>query len=157
MDQPAQFKGYAIVELFGHQREIGFVTTVHFGTACMFQVDVPELSERDYVLDEPQYVNGTWTPAGSKVCKKAVPARSRLLGPGSIYALNPCSEKAAMLAIEILSGREIVVLEVPKPKKTLLPGESSERTCEDCGYTPEEGHEDGCIYASDENDHDDEV
>ena len=131
METPAQFEGWAIVELFGHQREIGFVTTRYFGTACMFQVDAPELPERDSILDTPQYVNGKWTPAGAKVQKKSAPARSRLLGPGSIYALNPCSEQAAMHAIEQLAGREIVVLSIPEGKKQLPEGP------ETMGYEPE--------------------
>jgi hypothetical protein len=146
MEQQAKFEGFAIIELFGHQREIGFVTTQYFGTACMFQVDVPELPEREYVLEAPQYVDGAWTPQGAKVRKKAAPARSRLLGPGSIYALNPCSEQAAMIAIERLAGREIVVLEVPKPAdKPLLPEESR---CPDCSerlsecYCQDEGRPD---------------
>ena len=33
METPEQFEGWAIVELFGHQREIGYVTTRYFGTA----------------------------------------------------------------------------------------------------------------------------
>jgi hypothetical protein len=144
MDQPAQFEGWAIVELFGHNREIGYVTTRYFGTACLFQVDTPELPEREYVLEQPQYVNSQWTPKGSKVRKEKALARSRLLGPGSIYALNPCTEEAARLAIEKLSGREIVVLEVPKRLAAALPEPSNERECEECGSTPEDGHKVGC-------------
>jgi hypothetical protein len=163
MEQPAQFEGWAIIELFGHQREIGYVTTRYFGTACMFQVDAPELPERDYVLAEPQYIGGTWTPSGAKVRKKAAAARTRLLGPGSIYALNPCTQEAATLAFEKLSGREIVVLEVPKVEEKLLAGGfghdagHGERVCEECGATPEEGHDIGCSFDSGgDNDYEDE-
>jgi hypothetical protein len=154
VEQQAQFEGWAIVELFGHQREIGYITTRYFGTACLFQVDVPELPEREFVLEDPQYVNSSWTPSGAKVKKKAAPARTRMLGPGSIYALNPCSEEAARLAIDKLSGREIVVLEVPKVEEKLLESGfghdagHGERVCEECGATPEEGHDDGCTYAN---------
>jgi hypothetical protein len=119
---PATFEGWAIIELFGHQREIGYVSTRYFGTACMFQIDVPELPERDYVLDQPQYINGVWNDQGTKVQKKAAPARSRMIGPGAVYALNPCSEEAARLAIEKLSGREIVVLEMPAERPALAQG-----------------------------------
>lgn len=133
METPAQFEGWAIVELFGHQREIGYVSTRYFGTSCMFQVDTPELPEREHVLESPQYVEGKWTPAGSKIQKKAAPARTRLLGPGSIYALNPCSEDAARLAIEKLIGREIVVISIPEGAKQLPVGEIGEDRCEDCG------------------------
>jgi hypothetical protein len=154
MEQPAQFEGWAIVELFGHQREIGYITTRYFGTACLFQVDVPELPERDAVVTQPQYVNGTWTPSGAKIRKKAAPARSRMLGPGSIYAINPCTEEAALLAIEKLVGREIVLLEMPKePAKLFTAGEDGvkERVCEECGQTPEEGHRESCSFFEDDN------
>ena len=122
-----QFHDWAICELFGHQREIGFVTTRYFGTACLFQVDVPELPERDYILDEPQWIGGEVLDVGAKVRKKAVPARSRLLGPGAIYALNPCTKEAAFLAMEKSTAREIVKLEAPAPakKRRALPAETS--------------------------------
>ncbi len=49
------FKGFALLELYGHQKEAGFVETCYFGTACMFRVDVPGLDEREYVLEAPAY------------------------------------------------------------------------------------------------------
>jgi hypothetical protein len=152
MEMPAQFEGWAIIELFGHQREIGYVTTRYFGTACLFQVDIPELPERDHVLETPQYVGGTWTPSGAKIRKKAASARSRMLGPGSIYALNPCTEAAAMMAIEKMVGREIVVLEIPEVNEKLLAAGfghdagRGERVCQECGAMPEEGHDDWCSF-----------
>lgn len=155
MEQPAQFEGWAIIELFGHNQEIGYVTTRYFGTACMFQVDTPKLPERDYVLEQPQYINHQWMEKGAKVRKTEAAARTRLLGPGSIYALNPCTEEAAMLAIERLSGREIVVLGVPKKEVLELPQMAQERVCEECGATPEDGHEMGCSL-DDSDDHDEE-
>ena len=39
----SRFEGWAIVEMFGHQREAGFVTTESFGPACLFRVDTPAL------------------------------------------------------------------------------------------------------------------
>ena len=135
METTNQFEGWAIVELFGHQREIGFVTTRYYGTACLFQVDVPELAEREWELETPQYIDGKFTPKGAKVKKTAAPARSRLLGPGSIYALNPCTEQAARAAIETLAGREIVVLSLPEGTKQLPAPELGVDYCEDCGRT----------------------
>lgn len=146
MDTPAQFEGWAIVELFGHNQEIGYVTTRYFGTACLFQVDTPMLPERDYTLNSPQYVESKWMASGTKVRKKEAAARSRLLGPGSIYALNPCTEEAALLAIERLSGREIVVLEVPKKDILELPQAVQDRRCAECGSAPEDGHEVDCSF-----------
>ena len=121
---PKEFNSWAIVEMFGHTKEVGFVSTQYFGPACLFQIDVPELPERDMVLESSRYLNGiTWTPAGAKVRLSASPKRSRLIGPGSIYSITPCTEQAAMQAIESLAQthREMVLLELPKKAQAELP------------------------------------
>lgn len=118
----AAFEGLAIVEIFGHQKAIGFVTTEAYGSACLFRVDTPELPEREYILPRPAYT-GTpedpqtreWTAAGAKVKRLASPAASQLLGPGSIYRLIPCTEVVAREAIEDLIPRPLILLE-PAPK-----------------------------------------
>src|SRR5438105_14315060 len=124
---PAQksFEGWAVVELFGHAKEVGYVTTEAYGTAVLFRVATPELPEREYVLESPEYTsNGdggsTWTPAGARVKRQAAPARSRLIGPGAVYSILPCTEKAARQAIETLIRRPLILLELPqKPAKEL--------------------------------------
>lgn len=134
-----QFSGWAIVEMFGHQREAGFVTTRYFGTACLFQVDVPDLPERDFCLTEAAYVDGKWTPAGAKVRRPGTPGRSRLLGPGAVYAMNPCTEVAARAAIEASLGRELVLLEFPPGKRQLPEGpELGVDYCPECGLSIDE-------------------
>ena len=69
MEEPQQstFTGWAMLELMGHQREIGYVTTEYFGGAALFRVDVPELPEREFSLTAPEYVGADWMAAGSKV------------------------------------------------------------------------------------------
>lgn len=118
--QQATFEGWAIVELMGHQREIGFVTTQAFGQAVMFRVDTPELAEREYLLTAPEYVESQWTPEGAKVKRPACPARSRLISPGSLYAINPCSEETARQAIEKTSSRPLILIETPSVNKALM-------------------------------------
>jgi hypothetical protein len=114
----ADFKGWAIVEMMGHQRECGFVTTEVFGQAVLFRIDCPELQAREYTLTVPQYCkdeNGTaWCDAGTKVKREAYPARTRYVAPGSLYALNPCTQEAALQALEDSIQRPIIVLERPK-------------------------------------------
>jgi hypothetical protein len=145
MEQNKTFESWAIVEMFGHGREIGYVTTQYFGSACLFQIDVPELPERERTLRRPEFVNHEWTPAGAKVKGEAVPARTRMIGPASIFALNPCSEEAARTALDEFVPRKYVVLEIPKDAPKQLPGESQERpVCSECGALPENGHEDYC-------------
>jgi len=145
-EQVAKFEGWAIVEMFGHGREIGYVTTQYFGSACLFQIDVPELPERERTLRRPEFVNHEWTPAGAKVKGEAVPARTRMIGPSSVFALNPCSEEAALTALDEFVPRKYVVLEMPKGKTPeLLPGEVPVRAgfpC--CGGNAEDGHDEDC-------------
>jgi hypothetical protein len=149
LNQQSKFEGWAIVELMGHQREIGYVTTEYYGAACLFRVDVPDLPEREFILTRPQWNDGDRLNIGTKVRRAAVAGRSRLLGVGSLYAVNPCTEEAARVAIEEGVARPLIVLELPKGEKLIeLPAGPEERVCEECGNTPEEGHEDYCSFAA---------
>jgi hypothetical protein len=120
----SKFEGWAVVELFGHQREVGFVTTEYYGAAAMFRIDTPELPEREYELERPEWTGSQYAPKGSKVKREGSRARSRLVGPGAVYALNPCSEKAALAAIEKLFDRPLILVELPK-ERALPPGSES--------------------------------
>ena len=152
--QTNSFEGWAVVELFGHAKAIGFVTTQTFGQAVLFRVDTPELPEREFVLDRPAYTDANgegsrWTPAGSKVRRRAVPAATRLVGPGAIYSIVPCDEATAREAIEKLIERPLILLALAKVSEVAqLPGEveQDERCCEECGHTPEEGHAEHCSF-----------
>lgn len=125
------FDGWAVVELFGHSKAIGYVTTEYYGTACMFRIDTPGLDGRDYELERPEWgINPDdrceyLLPKGTKVKREAVPARSRLVGPGSVFAINPCTEQVALRQIERSEPRPLIAVEMPKDwKKTRsLPGE----------------------------------
>lgn len=115
----ANFEGWAIVEMMGHRTEIGYVTTQAFGQAVLFRVDTPELPEREFTLTRPEHADNTatdtrqWCPIGTKVKRPAVPARSCLVAPGSLYAINPCAEEAARAAIEHAIERPLILLELP--------------------------------------------
>lgn len=117
------FEGWAVVELMGHQREIGFVTTEAYGQAVMFRVDTPELAEREFDLTQPEYVDHEWRDVGTKVKRPAVPARSRLVAPGSLYAINPCTEEAARSAIESTSLRPLILVRAVAGKALAAPRE----------------------------------
>lgn len=67
----ATFEGWAVVEMMGHRKEIGFVTTQAFGQAVLFRVDVPELPEREFTLESPEYAGGRYCPTGTKVKRQA--------------------------------------------------------------------------------------
>lgn len=118
------FEGWAVVELFGHGKAIGFVTTEYFGTACMFRCDTPERKEREFVLEKPQFginqddMREKYLPKGTKVKRQAMPAHSRLLGVGSLFAINPCSEELAMKQLEVDEPRPLIAMEIPEEYRT---------------------------------------
>lgn len=117
----AKFDGWAIVELFGHQKEAGYVTTEYYGSAAMFRIDVPELPEREWVLERPQRGDDyALLPIGTKVRREAVPARTRLVGPGAVYGMTPCTDEVVRRAIESGIQRPLIVLEMPKDKQLAI-------------------------------------
>jgi hypothetical protein len=54
----SKFEGYAVVEIFGHIKEVGFVTTEYFGAAALFRIDTPELPMREYNARAPGVARG---------------------------------------------------------------------------------------------------
>jgi hypothetical protein len=167
-----QFKGFVLLELYGHQTDAGFLETVYFGSACMFRLDVPGLDEREWALERPEYGQHTGykeLPVGTKVKRAAVAPRSRLLGVGAIYGMTPCTEEVVRAAIERSIARPLIVLEMPKGKELAagepLPGEGgrsldtalegeddyAEDTgidrCPDCGAAEDEDCREGCPNA----------
>jgi hypothetical protein len=112
--QQSQFKGWARVEVMGHQTHIGYVQTEVYGQTTMFRVDTPDLPEREYELKEPAYVEGRWTPAGAKVQRLARPGCSVLVGSGSIYRILPCDESAALRAIDSEQRAELKLISLPQ-------------------------------------------
>lgn len=124
-EQTSKFEGWAVVEMFGHSREVGYVTTEYFGAGALFRVEVPQLPEREVTLVRPEWVENEMVGAGSKIVRGAVEGRTRFIGPGAVYAMNPCSKDAAFQALESMSRRAIKVVELVKAKQlaTTLPGE----------------------------------
>ncbi len=118
--QQANFEGWAVVEVMGHQSHVGYVRTEAYGAAVLFRVDVPALPEREYALEKPAYVGSSWTPAGALVKRDAVPGHSVLIGSGSIYRVTPCDEAAAMRAIE-RTRPELKLVSLPEAKALPAP------------------------------------
>ena len=120
-----KFEGWAVVELFGHAREVGYVTTDYFGSGALFRVEVPPLPEREVTLVRPEWIGDEMVGTGSKILRGAVEGRTRFIGPSAIYAMNPCSKDAAFQALESMSRRDVKVVELVKAKQlaTTLPGE----------------------------------
>jgi hypothetical protein len=117
--EQAKFNGYAIVDVLGHQRYVGYVRTEAYGAAVLFRVDVPELPAREYTLKEPQYVKEAeglqlWAPVGATVKREATPGYTKLIGAGSIYSISPCDEAAALEAIEATQRPALKLISLPE-------------------------------------------
>ena len=109
----AQFTGWARVEVMGHQQHIGYVRTEVYGAAVLFRIDTPALPNREWITLAPSYVGGQWTPAGSVVQREALPGASVLVGAGSIYRICPCTEEAALKAIDSTQRTELKLISLP--------------------------------------------
>lgn len=113
----SKFEGWAVIEMFGHSREVGFVTTEYFGSGAVFRVEVPPLLEREVVLDRPEWIGNDFAGIGSKVLRGGVEGRTRFIGPGAVYAMNPCSQDAAMKALEAMNSRKVKLIELVQPRQ----------------------------------------
>lgn len=137
-EEQAKFNGWARVEVMGHQTHIGYVRTEAYGQAVLFRIDAPELPEREYILEQPAYCEGRWTPAGSKVQRPATPGHSVLIGAGSIYRIIPCTEAAALRAIESNERAELKLIELPPDKALAAAAAFDPENDESDDYEPEE-------------------
>ena len=130
-DQQSSFEGWAVLEIFGHQRYAGYVKTQVFGTASMFHLEVPPLEERTRETKRAgSDGKGNWLPAGSTVKEEATPGYSKLFGVGAIYAITPCTQEAAMKAVEEIQPRQLMLVSLP-PEKALAA--AAEPRCPACG------------------------
>ena len=66
-----ELKSWALVELFGHQKIVGYLSQQTFGTGVLFRVDVPDLLK-----------DGTLVRRGF----------TRYFGLSAIYSITPCDE-----------------------------------------------------------------
>ena len=112
-ENQAEFYGFAKIEIMGRQQHVGYVRTEAYGQVVMFRVDQPQIPAREYILEKPEYVDGKWTAAGAKVQRPAIEGCTVLIGAGSIYRIIPCSEAAALKAIESLQRAELKLIEPP--------------------------------------------
>lgn len=79
---------WAIVELMGHQRMAGWLTTQSIGSTAMVRVDVPEV------------------PGGK--------AFTRFVNPSAVYAINPCDEATARAAASAFRPVPVQRWELPQ-------------------------------------------
>jgi hypothetical protein len=141
-DQQSSFEGFAILEIFGHQKYAGYVKTEYFGSECMLRLDIPPLQERERVTKGGCYVlehrDGqgnelrSWVPPGSTVKEIATDGYSKMFGVKAIYSMTPCDEKACLAAVAELQPRPLMLVKLPEGKAL------TESTCPACGLLQSE-------------------
>ena len=113
-EQQTEFKGWAKVEVMGHQSHTGYIETQAFGGTVLFRIDTPALPEEpERTLTSREWTDDGYLPIGTVV---KVPARegvSVLVGAGSIYRIIPCTEEAAMKVIRDGAHRKLMVVSLP--------------------------------------------
>lgn len=80
-------KGWSLVELFGHNRIVGWLSTQTFPSGVLFRVDVPDLIK------------------DGKVERKGF---TRYFGLGSIYSISPIDEQAVRELLPMVDGTPAV-------------------------------------------------
>jgi len=140
--EQAKFEGWAVCDILGHQRYVGYVTTEAFGQAVLFRIDVPPLEAREHVLKRSMYFpNRGYLPAGTTVQEGPVPGYTKLIGAGAIYAVTPCDEAAAMAAVEAAQPRPLINATLP-PERALAEGVSVNGPYDDRGLEDTSGDDD---------------
>jgi hypothetical protein len=79
-------ESWALLELFGHQRIVGKVTTQTLGVNVMLRVDVPSLTK------------------DGKVIRKGF---TRFYSPAAVYSLTPVDEQAVREMLPVVSGEPV--------------------------------------------------
>jgi hypothetical protein len=82
VEDPA-LKSWALVELFGHQRIVGYLSQQTFGTGVLFRVDVPDLL---------------------KDGKKLRDGFTRYFGLSAIYSITPVDEATVRALLPSIDG-----------------------------------------------------
>lgn len=127
----AEFKGWARVEVMGHQSHTGYVTTEAYGAAVLFRIDQPEIPEAEELLSEDQWIGNATLPAGTVVQRGRIEAVSVLVGAGSIYRIIPCTKEVAEKVIRENQRRPLIAVKLPGAKA--LTAVAPEPMCPACG------------------------
>lgn len=86
------FEGFAVIELFGHKRMAGYVSSQEIGGGSLIRIDVPATEP------EPHEI-GKWQEHPTYYAEpKPTQAYSKFLGLGAIYGITPCTEEVARRA-----------------------------------------------------------
>jgi hypothetical protein len=112
------FEGLALVEIMGHRRAAGHVTTEYIGTAAFLRIVTPEVPPTEYTLERDTWIGGQFLCAGS-VLRSSRERAEVLVGAGSVYAITPIKEEdllsMASLRHEVITtvGRQSLPAALP--------------------------------------------
>lgn len=111
IDQAEGFIGWAIVELFGHKRLAGHVSSQVVAGGALVRIDVPE------------------TPAD---LRPATAAYTKLVGVAALYAITPVEESVARLAArEIERWNDPLPVQLPALLAEAPVGDDVAEECEE--------------------------
>jgi hypothetical protein len=125
-EQQASFRGWAKVEVMGHQSHVGYVTTEVFGQAVLFRIDQPAFEEIEETLTRAELIDDKYAQAGSVVKRGAIEGMTVLVGSASIYRIIPCDEATAMAAIRSGARRPLMVVKLVNDRQLVAAGSSEE-------------------------------
>jgi hypothetical protein len=96
-EQSPALDTWAVVEVMGHKKFSGRVSEHTMGSMALIRVDVPATDQ-----------------AGGRV----TPEYSKLIGPGSIYCITPCTEEIARaVATELERYNEPIPASIPAQRQ----------------------------------------
>ena len=111
-----RFEGWALVEIMGHRRAAGHVTTEYIGQAAFLRVVTPEVPPTTYIVEVERWIEGAWLGVGS-VMECSREREEILVGSASIYAITPIKEEDVLshapLKHRIIKAAERKMLETP--------------------------------------------
>ncbi len=110
------FEGWALVEIMGHRRAAGLVTTEYIGTAAFLRIVTPDVPATRMTLEKDAWLDGSRVYSGS-VVEISRPRTEILVGSGSIYAITPIDEadilSHAPLTQTVIERAERKVIDAP--------------------------------------------
>lgn len=136
-DEQSKFEGYAVVEIMGHNREIGYVTTAYFGGPALFRIDQPPIPARESELTRAEWIGDVLAQPGTKVERVAIPGKTSYVGPQAVFRLTPCDQETALKAIERMIPAPIKILSLVEAKKlgegaAEATSDDQDSVCPDC-------------------------
>jgi hypothetical protein len=113
-DDSPKFESWGILEIMGHARFAGFISSQAIGGVNFVRVDVPELPAEGTMYD-------------------ARPAFTKFFTQQSIFSLTPTTEETARQAARSFRSRAVAMFELPSARLPYSPGDDDDDPEDDDG------------------------